>query len=298
MPKLLFVFNPHSGKGLIKTHLLDILDIFTRLGFDVTAHPTQGQLDGYDYIRAHAKEYDRLVVSGGDGTLSEATRALMTLDEADRVPLGYIPSGTTNDFAKALGIPKDMTEAAQIAASGYEFKCDIGCFNGTYFNYVAAFGAFTDVSYDTPQETKNIIGHAAYVLEGIKRLPTLSPHRVKIKYDSGELDEYVSLCLIMNSTSIGGVLNTDKLINVDLQDGLFEMLVFRQPTNPLELQQALGGIMMGASGGEGYTVLRSSRFEISSSELLKWTLDGEYGGEMTNTVIEVIPSALTYIVDR
>lgn len=298
MPKLLFVFNPHSGKGLIKTHLLEIIDIFTHAGYDVTVHPTQGPLDGYRYISEHGNEYYRIVVSGGDGTLNEATRALMTLDENERTPLGYIPSGTTNDFASTLNIPKSMPEAARIAANGKPFKCDAGSFNGTIFNYVAAFGAFTDVSYDTPQETKNIIGHAAYVWEGIKRLPMLSPYKVNIKYDGGEIEEEVSLCLIMNATSIGGVLSTEKLTHVDLHDGLFEMLVFRQPTNPFELQQALGGIMMGISDGEGYTVVKSSRFEITSKELLKWTLDGEYGGETLHTVIEVQPSAVTYILDE
>lgn len=298
MPKLLFVFNPHSGKGLIKTHLLDIINTFTHAGYDVTVHPTQGVHDGYRYICEHGNEYHRIVVSGGDGTLNKATRALMSFDEDSRPPLGYIPSGTTNDFATTLNIPKSMPEAAKIAAAGQLFKCDIGCFDGKYFNYVAAFGAFTDVSYDTPQETKNIIGHAAYVWEGIKRLPTLSPYKVNIKYDDGEIDEEVSLCLIMNSTTIGGVLSTQRLMTVDLADGLFEMLVFRQPTNPFELQQALTDIMMGKTECEGYTIVRSSRFEITSREIIKWTLDGEYGGGTLHSVIEVKPSAVTYILDK
>ena len=298
MPKLLFIFNPHSGKGQIKNYLLDIIDIFTKAGYDVTARPTQAQLDAYDYIRLHGYEFDRVVVSGGDGTLNEGVKGLMTFDAESRRPLGYIPAGTTNDFASTLNIPKNMLSAAQIAAGGTPFKCDIGDFNGTVFNYVAAFGAFTDVSYDTPQEIKNAIGHMAYVWEGIKRLSNLSSYHVRIKYDGGEIDGEVFLCIIMNTTSVGGILSPERLMNVDLCDGLFEMIVFRQPTNMLEFQSVLISLMKGEASGEGYFTVKSSRFEFRSEEDIKWTIDGEYGGEATNSVIQVLPSAMTFIVNN
>ena len=298
MSKLLFIFNPLSGKGLIKHNLLDIIDIFTKAGYDVTVRPTQSQLDAYEYIRAHGSEFDRIVVSGGDGTLNEGVEGLMSFPREERKPIGYIPAGTTNDFASTLNIPKDMEEAAYIAASGVPFDCDIGDFNGKTFNYIAAFGAFTDVSYDTPQEIKNVIGHAAYVWEGIKRLPSLSSYHVNIKYDGGEINEEVFLCVIMNTTSVGGILSTEKFTDVNLCDGLCEMIVFRQPTNPLELQSVLTGIIKGEASGEGYGLVKSTRFEITSDENIKWTLDGEYGGETQHTVINVLPRAISFIVDN
>ncbi len=298
MAKLLFIFNPRSGKGLIKNHILEILDIFTKSGYDVTVRPTQAKLDAYDYICANAGEYDRIVISGGDGTLNEGVKGMMSFPQTERKPIGYIPAGTANDFAATLNIPKNMEKAAHLAASGIPFACDIGDFNGKTFNYVAAFGAFTDVSYDTPQEIKNAIGHAAYLIEGIKRLPSLPSYRVKIKYDGGEIDEDVFLCIILNATSLAGFLSTERLMRVSLCDGLFEMLVFRRTVNPLEVQSVLASLLKGESEGEGYTIVKSSRFEITSSEGIKWTLDGEYGGETSRAEIKVLPSAVSFIVDE
>jgi YegS/Rv2252/BmrU family lipid kinase len=296
--KLLFIFNPHSGKAQIKNFLFDILDIFTKSGYDVTARPTQQRLDAYNYIKTYGSEYDRIVVSGGDGTLNEAVKGLMTFDIDKRRSLGYIPAGTTNDFAATLGIPKNMTDAAEIAVNGSEFKCDIGRFNNVTFNYVAAFGAFTDVPYDTPQPSKNALGQFAYILEGMKRLPSLPSYRVKIKYDGGEIDEEIFLCIILNATSVGGIHSAGRLLNVNLNDGLFEMLVFRQPTNLIDFQAILTGLMKGEDSCDGYTIIKSSRFEFSSQDNIKWTLDGEYGGDPTEAVIEVLPSAMTFLVSN
>ena len=295
--KLLFVFNPHSGKAQIKNHLLDIVDTFTKAGYDATLRPTQKRLDAYNYIKAHGSEYDRIVVSGGDGTLNEAVKGLINFDTADRRSLGYIPAGTTNDFASTLNIPKNMPEAADIAVNGTEFQCDIGRFNDKTFNYVAAFGAFTDVSYDTPQITKNALGHMAYVFEGIKRLSNLSSYHVNIKYDDGEIDDEVFLCMILNATSVAGIHTAGKRFNVDLNDGLFEMLVFRRPTNLIELQSIMTGLMKGEESRDGYSVIKSSRFEFTSDDNIKWTIDGEYGGNPSHAVIEVLRSAVTFIVD-
>lgn len=294
--KLLFIFNPRSGKAQIKNNLIDIIDIFTRAGYDVTVRPTQARLDAYEYVRQYGSEYDRLVVSGGDGTLNEAVKGLMTFDKSIRVPLGYIPSGTTNDFASTLNIPKNMLDAAHTAVNGSEFKCDTGSFCGKTFNYVAAFGAFTDVSYDTPQGTKNTFGSMAYIFEGIKRLSSLPSYDVKITYDGGKLEERVFLCIVMNSTSIAGIHNANMLSNVSLNDGLFEMLVFKQPTNILEIQNVFAGLMKGEACCDGYSVIKSPHFEFECQENIKWTLDGEYGGDPSKAVIDVIPSAMTYIV--
>ena len=168
MKKLLFIFNPRSGKGQIKSALPDILDIMVKSGFDITVHTTQCQGDCTEVVAARAKEFDRIVVSGGDGTLDEAVTGMMRLPIGERIPVGYIPAGSTNDYGNSLGIDKDMLHAAEIAVSGEPFKVDIGTFNNNSFVYVAAFGIFTEVSYQTPQDMKNIFGHAAYIMEGAK----------------------------------------------------------------------------------------------------------------------------------
>lgn len=296
--KLLFIFNPHSGKGQIKNHLLNITDRFTKANFDVTVRPSQAPLDVYNYVKSNGNKFDRIVVSGGDGTLNEAVRGLMAFPPEKRVPIGYIPTGTTNDFATTLKLPKNISKSTEIAADGKLFKCDVGKFNDTTFNYVAAFGAFTDVPYDTPQETKNILGHTAYVLEGMKRISSLPSYDVKIKFDNGEFKENVFLCMILNATSVAGLHNTKQLSNVDLTDGLFEMLVFKRPTNILEFQTILLDLMRGETSGDGYSFIKSSHFEFECNDEIKWTLDGEYGGNPKNITVDVIPSAITLLVKK
>ena len=166
--KLLFVFNPRSGKAQIKNQLLDIVDTMVKADYEVTIYPTQCAGDAKEKVEAYAENYDLVVCSGGDGTLDEVVTGMM--HRKTKVPLGYIPAGSTNDFASSLGIPKDMEKAAEAAVTGKPFPCDVGLFNGDYFVYVAAFGLFTEVSYKTSQEWKNVLGHAAYILEGAKCL--------------------------------------------------------------------------------------------------------------------------------
>ena len=170
MKKLLFLFNPHAGKAQIKNKLLQIVDIMVKGGYDVTIYPTQAREDAFRMVYDRAAEFDRIVCSGGDGTLDEAVSGMIL--SGNKIPLGYIPAGSTNDFANSLKIPKDMVKAAEIAISGEPFACDVGMFNEEPFVYVAAFGIFTAVSYKTSQEWKNILGHAAYILEGVKSLTT------------------------------------------------------------------------------------------------------------------------------
>ena len=180
--RLLFVFNPRSGKAQIKNHLMDIVDTMVKAGYEVNVYPTQCAGDAKEKIEAEAGEYDLVVCSGGDGTLDEAVTGMM--NRKDRLPLGYIPAGSTNDFASSLGIPKNMVEAAKTAVGGKQFSCDIGSFNGDYFVYVAAFGLFTEVSYSTSQEWKNVLGHAAYILEGAKRLHDIPSYMMQVEYNN------------------------------------------------------------------------------------------------------------------
>lgn len=186
MKKLLFAINPHAGKGEIKTKALEVIDLFVHDGYEVTVHTTQRRREITHLLAGRAALYDLIVCCGGDGTLNETIDGLMRC--AQRPPLGYIPAGTVNDFASSLGISKNILQAAHTILQGVPFACDIGSFGARYFSYIAAFGAFTDVAYQTPQQSKNMLGRAAYFLEGIRRLPSIHPYHMKLTHDSGEIE--------------------------------------------------------------------------------------------------------------
>ena len=202
MKKMLFIVNPRSGKGQIKNNLLEILDIFNKAGYEPTMHITQSVLDAKETVKAKAADYDVVVCSGGDGTLNETVSGLM--EEGIEIPLGYIPAGSTNDFASSLRIPRNMKKAAQLITEGRLFQCDVGTFNERYFNYVAAFGAFTEVSYATPQQMKNVLGHQAYILEAMKKLMSIKPATMILEHDGGRIEGEFLYGMISNSTSVGG----------------------------------------------------------------------------------------------
>ena len=189
--KLYFLFNPTSGKGRIREHLLEIVDIFTKAGYEVTVHPTQAQGDAQRLTEELADEYDLIVCSGGDGTLDEVVTGLIRSDSL--TPVGYIPAGSTNDFAQSLQIPSNMVKAAETVVNGRAFPCDVGAFNDDTFIYVAAFGLFTDVSYQTNQRLKNIFGHAAYVMEGAKRLYDIPSYYLEVEVNGETIRDDLSM---------------------------------------------------------------------------------------------------------
>ena len=292
MKKLLFVFNPHAGKGMIKSNLCDILDIFTKGGYIVTAYPTQAPLDGYDMIVSEAGNYDVVCVSGGDGTLSEAVRGLM---HYPKIPLGYIPAGSTNDFATSMSLNKKMTDAAEEIMDGVFFDYDIGDFNGTNFVYVAAFGAFTDVSYQTPQWSKNMLGHAAYILEGIRRLPKLAGVNVRVEHDGEVIEGNFIYGMVSNTISVGGM---KKLIadGVCFDDGLFEITLIRTPTNAIELSNTLTEAALDIFNEKYIVTFKTSKVTFTSNEEIAWTLDGEEGGAFKEVTIRNIKQAIRFLV--
>ena len=274
MKKLLFVVNGHSGKGQIKNKLLDIIDIMIKEGYHVQVHTTQEREDATKVVREQAKYYDLVVCSGGDGTLDEAVTGMMQSEV--RTPLGYIPAGSTNDFANSLEIPKDMIQAAKTAVLGVPFSCDVGEFNGDYFIYVAAFGIFTDVSYATSQELKNALGHVAYILEGAKRLHTIKSYHMRVEYDGNEIEGDFLLGMITNSTSVGGFKNmTGK--DVKLDDGMFEVTLIHKPKNIIELNTIIASLTNLKDETDLIDSFRAEKFY--SEEEIPWTLDGEFGGD-------------------
>ena len=276
MKKLLFVVNGHSGKGQIKNKLLDIIDIMIKEGYHVQVHTTQEREDATKVVREQAKYYDLVVCSGGDGTLDEAVTGMMQSEV--RTPLGYIPAGSTNDFANSLEIPKDMIQAAKTAVLGVPFSCDVGEFNGDYFIYVAAFGIFTDVSYATSQELKNALGHVAYILEGAKRLYTIKTYHMRVEYDGNEIEGDFLLGMITNSTSVGGFKNmTCK--DVKLDDGLFEVTLIHKPKNIIELNTIIASLTNLKDETDLIDSFRADSVKFYSEEEIPWTLDGEFGGD-------------------
>lgn len=276
MKKLLFVVNGHSGKGQIKNKLLDIIDIMIKEGYHVQVHTTQEREDATKVVREQAKYYDLVVCSGGDGTLDEAVTGMMQSEV--RTPLGYIPAGSTNDFANSLEIPKDMIQAAKTAVLGVPFSCDVGEFNGDYFIYVAAFGIFTDVSYATSQELKNALGHVAYILEGAKRLHTIKSYHMRVEYDGNEIEGDFLLGMITNSTSVGGFKNmTGK--DVKLDDGMFEVTLIHKPKNIIELNTIIASLTNLKDETDRIDSFRADSVKFYSEEEIPWTLDGEFGGD-------------------
>ena len=297
MKKALFLFNPRAGKGTIKNGLSKITDILTQAGFLVTVYPTQAKGDAYEKILEWGKTYDRIVVAGGDGMLHEAVNAVMKLPHM--VDLAYIPSGTANDFAIANKIPKVIDKASLVAAGEQRRTIDIGTFNGEYFSYVAAFGAITDVPYTTDQNAKNAFGFLAYLANAAKyvNLQTLfkAARKMEIKTDDKVFEGEFLVCCVSNSKTIGS-LKQFVPKDVALNDGLFEGLFIKKPTNITEFSNALNVLLMGNLDAQGITTVKSSRFEFTLDKPANWTMDGEDGGMHDKAVIENHKQALTMLM--
>ena len=281
--KMLFVFNPKAGKGKIKTHLLDIVDIFSSHDYEIIIRSTQAPRDAYEKAKEYANSVDMIVCSGGDGTLDEVVTGIMEAESS--VPIGYIPAGSTNDFANSLFMPKNMTKVAEMIMEEELYHCDIGRFNQKTFAYVAAFGLFTDVSYETDQDLKNVLGHVAYVLEGVKRLFDIKSYHMKVTSDEVQAEDDFIVGMITNSRSVGGFKNlTGK--NVDMNDGLFEVTLIVHPKNPLQLQEIITALVMAEDNTDLIYSFKTKKLTIESDEEVPWTLDGEFGGDHSCVEIE------------
>ncbi|CDF43822.1 putative lipid kinase [Roseburia sp. CAG:182] len=291
--KLLFIFNPCSGKGQIKNKLMEVIDIMVKAGYEVTIHSTQDREDAMQKVKSEAKNYDLVICSGGDGTLDEAVTGMMQSEK--KVPLGYIPAGSTNDFANSLKIPKDIVKAAHVAVEGRKFPVDVGYFNGDSFIYIAAFGLFTDVSYQTSQELKNVLGHAAYILEGAKRLHNITSYKMRVEYDGNIIEDEFAYGMITNSVSVGGFKKlTGK--NVLLDDGLFEVTLIRMPKNPVEWNEILSCLANLKDDSDLIYTFKTDCVKFLPEDVIPWTLDGEFGGEHKNVIVKNVHQALEIMV--
>ncbi|QFJ54723.1 diacylglycerol/lipid kinase family protein [Pseudobutyrivibrio xylanivorans] len=294
--RLLFIVNPRSGKGQIKEHLADILDIMIKADYQVSVHVTQAGGDATVQTIEQAGNFDRIVCSGGDGTLDEVVTGMMQLPLEERKPIGYIPAGSTNDFGNSLGIDKNMINAARISVSDHLFPCDIGRFNSDSFVYVAAFGIFTEVSYATPQDLKNVLGHAAYIIEGAKQLRDIPSFRMQVEYEGNVIYDEFIYGMITNSKSVGGfqgIIRGD----IGLNDGVFEVTLIKMPRNPIELNEILGFMTGIIPDSEMVYAFQTSEIKFISTDVVPWTLDGEFGGKHDVVVIKDEGHALEIAIE-
>lgn len=264
--------NPLAGTRKASRFLSEILSVFNRAGYDVTVHITAEPGDGTAVVERLAGEMDMIVCCGGDGTFNEAVTGI--LNSGLRVPIGYIPAGSTNDFARSLSLETDFVKAAEQIVSGTARDYDIGCFGNRYFTYVASFGAFTRVSYATSQNLKNIFGHAAYLLEGIQELSQIKPIRMQLAADGHVFDEEFLFGAICNSTSLGGVLNLDPQ-QVDMADGKFEVLLVRPPKDLVELSKCIQSLQTQQYDSPMISFLSASQVLVNANSNVPWSLDGE-----------------------
>lgn len=291
MKTLLYIYNPVSGKGQAASKITSVLEYYTKKGYLVTVYPMYQPGDAATMIENYLDMYDLVVCVGGDGTLHQAVEGYGKTEK--KKGFGYIPTGSTNDFAKNLNIPQNFNQAMQMTLEGKEYQIDIGDFSGEKFIYVAAFGLFTDVSYKTPQKQKNMLGHVAYVLEGMKRLPEIKAVKARFEYNGSVTEGEFIVGLITNSSSVAGF-KSPVCTDVDLNDGVFELLLVKKPASLIELGNIASELMSGDFKSDAICYAQVSAVHVES-EPIEWSLDGEYGGIHENLDIRVIPDGVRII---
>lgn len=292
--RLLLIVNPCSGQAKMRTKLLKVVEILSAADYIVTVYPTKTAGDATDYVlKLSENDYDIIVVCGGDGTLNEVITGIM--QSGLSIPLGYIPSGTLNEWSSGLNISRNIETAAKDISTGKQTRLDIGKFGDKYFSYTASFGAFTSASYSAPQEVKNALGQAAYFFEGVKSLAAIKPIHLKFTYEGGEIEGDFLFGAISNAMSVGGIVKYDKSA-VALNDGQFEVLLIRNPDNVLKLQPIIDGILKHEFNREGIEFFKTTELTIQTDESLSWTLDGEFAETNGEITINNEHNAITFIV--
>lgn len=292
MKNLLFIVNLKAGKTKSTAPLFDAVARFSQAGYLVRLFITTAGGDAYQAAAECGNDYDLVVCAGGDGTLNEVISGLMTLE--NRPSIGYLPNGSTNDFATSLKLSSNPSMAAAAIASGRATHLDVGRFNTRFFAYVASFGAFTKASYSAPQAAKNALGHLAYILEGITDLDTLRPYRAKIEADGEIFEGKFIFGAVCNSTSLGGLVKLDPE-KVQMDDGKFELLLLKMPKNPIDLQNLITGLLKMKYDMPGVIFRHVSHIRLTTEDNIPWSLDGEYAPSCPQVEIENLPQAITLI---
>lgn len=287
--KLLLIINPVSGKKAIVRVLPQVVRIFMNAGYLVTTMVTAEQGDATAFVEQYGKSFDRIVCAGGDGTLNETITGLMRAGLV--VPVGYIPCGSTNDFASSHDLTLDIEGAARQIAKGRPSPIDVGLFQNRCFSYVAAFGAFSALSYNTDQTLKNLMGHAAYLLGGLKELSQIKPIRLQLTVDDIPYEGDFIFGAVCNTLSIGGSLSLPYEI-VDMSDGLMDLLLVRMPEDLIELDEIVHGLVEQDYSSPLLELIHAKEITAVSPVPLDWALDGEAGGTYESVHIGVLPGFL------
>lgn len=294
--KLLLIMNPFSGRKLANKYLADIILLFSKNGYETICFMTTGVGNATEISQNYAKEVDRIVCIGGDGTFNEVVSGVLKANAT--TPIGYIPSGSTNDFASSLNLSKNILTAANDIMCGKIESFDVGKFNDRYFSYVASFGAFTKTSYNTPQYVKNALGHLAYVLEGTKSIGTIKSEHLKITTDDEVIEDDFIFGAFSNSTSVGGILTLDKSV-VDMHDGIFEIILVKAPKNLIDLTECLIALTNKKYENSNMIIFKSTtKASIQSPDGIDWTLDGEFFPGIENIEFENIHNGINLIVNK
>lgn len=295
--KILFIMNPKSGTMQAAKYLVDIIQLYSDEGYRTTVMMTAKSGDAREFAIKYGADADIVLVSGGDGTLNEVIDGVLTA--GIDVKIGYIPSGSTNDFAIGVGLPRGIMDAAEVAIHGEAKTLDIGDFNGRYFSYVASFGAFTSTSYKVPQNLKNIMGHTAYVLQGARDILAIKPIHARIVADEGTLNERVYdddflFGAICNSTSVAGLLSLDSF-DVDMNDGMMEVLLIKTPSNIIELNDTVRSLITSTFDASTVKLFSAQNIKVEIDESVHWTLDGEYEKGAGSIEVKTLRSAIRLI---
>ncbi len=292
MKKLLFIVNPRAGKTKSTAPLFDAVAAFSRAGYLVRVFVTEAGGQARDIAAKWGGQYDLVVCAGGDGTLNETISGLMQLEQ--RPPLGYLPNGSTNDFAASLHLHTTVATAARAVAGGIPYSLDIGRHNDRYFAYVASFGAFTRSSYSASQAAKNALGHFAYILEGLGDLDSLRPYRCAIDADGEHFEGDFIFGAVCNSTSLGGLVKLDPK-HVSMDDGTLELLLLRMPKTALDLQNLITAMTRMQYDYPGVIFRHVKNVVLTTNENISWSLDGEYAASAPRVDIQCLPGAIELV---
>ena len=297
MRRIYFIVNLIAGKAEIGEHLGEVIEEFNKSDYEVVVHVTQNSMDAIIAASyASENDFDMIVCAGGDGTLSQCIQGVIKSNI--QIPVGYIPAGSTNDFARSLGIPRVTMDAVERITSTEPTLCDIGQFNDSYFTYIVAFGAFTNVTYETSQQVKNIFGHSAYIFSGLMQLTSIRSNRMRIEYDGNVIEDEFIFGMVTNSASVAGLLSMNDFL---LDDGMFEVTLIKKPTNIVHLHQIVSSLLNISEeiDKEYIKFFRTDKIVFTSlnNEPITWTRDGEYGGDSTVNTVSCLRRAIPFFVE-
>ena len=296
MKNVLLIVNPRAGKTKAKTSLFDIVNILSEHDMRVTVEITRYSGHARDIAREVTDDYQLVACVGGDGTLNEVIGGV--IESGKNIPIGYIPAGSTNDFATTLKLSKDIKQAARDVADGIERCIDVGKFDNKYFTYIASFGAFTKSSYSAPQSMKNALGHLAYVLQGIQDIPSIRAERASITDKHGKVyDDDFIFGAIANSTSVGGIISFKETL-VSMNDGKFELILIRKPKNIAELNKIINALMTQKYECDEIIFTAVDSVNVAFMNPVTWSLDGERADTDGTVSITNIKNAVTMILPR